>query len=343
MENKKSYFYISVDIPNENKQNDIYISELENDLDLVINSMKAMREIYRFKKINNERIVIFFKPDVRKRNGQLDQFCKRYLNDKLDDLSVEIGGISKSDYSSKVLEFSENPNYRVLETPEKLNDEYTRSDIKHFDSEKNWMLWHKKIYSKLFDQNGKLINPHDRKIYYILDKVGKSGKSQFYKWLYNKYPHLIGRISYGNASQLKSSVLNMGMRKIYIVDLARSKGKGDSESDLLSAVEDIKSGLVINPMYGKGEILEMDPPHIIISANYLPNFNSLSADRWEAYEIIETQEKILGNPNKDLVELTNKKIEKLFKEEEEKLIKKQAKIEIQKIKVRKLVESIQES
>lgn len=96
----------------------------------------------------------------------------------------------------------------------------------------------------------------------------------------------MGRISYRSASQIKSSIINMGTKKIYIIDLARSKGRNDSEADLLSAIEDLKSGLVINPMYGRGEVMQMDPPNIIISANYLLNFSSLSAnnDKWEINE-----------------------------------------------------------
>jgi hypothetical protein len=199
------------------------------------------------------------------------------------------------------------------------------------------MLWHKDIYDSLFDEEDQLKRADDRKITYILDLVGKSGKSQFYKWLFNKYPTIVGRLSYGTASQLKSSMVNMGAKKIYIIDLARSLGKNDSQSDLLSAIEDLKSGLVINPMFGNGKILEMAPPHIIISTNYLLDFNSLSADRWDSYELCDTNKKILGNTNKKLTKLNSKRILEIQGEEEEKLLKKQVREHKRKERLKKLI------
>lgn len=77
----------------------------------------------------------------------------------------------------------------------------------------------------------------------------------------------------------------MGKKDLYIVDLARSKSKNDKEEDLLSVLEDIKSGLVTNAMYGSGKTLLIEPPHIIVSSNYVLKYELLSNDRWEVYEI----------------------------------------------------------
>lgn len=62
------------------------------------------------------------------------------------------------------------------------------------------------------------------------------------------------------------------------------------EEDLLSVIEDLKSGLVINVMYGSGKTLLMEPPHIIVSSNYKLNYENLSKDRWEVYEITTSKE-----------------------------------------------------
>ena len=148
---------------------------------------------------------------------------------------------------------------------------------------------------------------------------------------------MVGRISYGTASQLKSSMVNMGTKRIYIIDLARSLGKNDSQSDLLSAIEDLKSGLIINPMFGNGKILEMAPPHIILSANYLLDLNSLSADRWDAYELCDTNKKILGNVNKKLNKLSKKRIKQIEKKREEEVLKKQLEEWKRKHKLKQLI------
>ena len=47
--------------------------------------------------------------------------------------------------------------------------------------------------------------------------------------------------------------MNMGRKKIYIIDLARTKSREDSEIDLLSAIEDIKSGVIAGAFYGRGD------------------------------------------------------------------------------------------
>lgn len=339
MENKSTYFYADITIRNpENYSNEFYIEGLDDDMDLVLDKMGVSEESYKFRSNDGKRTVVYFKPDKRKRKGQFSRLCVRYLAEEIVK-DLQIGGLTRNEYLSGIKNFTEsNSKFKVLEKPnEVLNEDYDRNDIKHFDQKENWMEWHKEIYNSLFDESNKLKTPDDRKITYILDLVGKSGKSQFYKWLFNKYPKMVGRISYGTASQLKSSMVNMGAKKIYIIDLARSVGKNDSQSDLLSAIEDLKSGLVINPMFGNGKVLEMAPPHIIISANYLLDLNSLSADRWDAYELCDTNKKIRGNLNKKLNKLTKKRIIQIEKKREEEVLKKQLEEWKKKHKLKQLI------
>lgn len=42
-------------------------------------------------------------------------------------------------------------------------------------------------------------------------------------------------------------------------------------------------------IYGSGESVIFDPPHIILSGNYIFDQELLSADRWVNYEIIRNQ------------------------------------------------------
>lgn len=75
----------------------------------------------------------------------------------------------------------------------------------------------------------------------------------------------VGRISYGTAAQLRSVFLNIGIKKLYIFDLTRAKGTNDKIQDLMSALEDAKTGTITN---ATGQTLGMDPPHILVSSNY---------------------------------------------------------------------------
>lgn len=57
-------------------------------------------------------------------------------------------------------------------------------------------------------------------------------------------------------------------------------------------MEDIKNGFITSSFYGKGKSLLMNPPHIIISSNYVLNQNLLSEDRWISYKIDKNSKKL---------------------------------------------------
>lgn len=152
-----------------------------------------------------------------------------------------------------------------------ISSQYTYKNCQY--TYKNWLKWQIQLNDILFPKTGKIKEPDPRKIITIYDPKGNSGKSSFFKYLFFKYPEDIARISYGSAQQLRSSLVNISPHKIYIVDLARAKGRNDSEVDLLAVLEDLKNGLVFNAMYGSGSNLLMEPPHIIVSANYVPKMN----------------------------------------------------------------------
>lgn len=124
----------------------------------------------------------------------------------------------------------------------------------------------------------------------------------------------IGKITFGTASQLRSSVINMGAKRMYILDLTRTKGRDDSEYDLRSCLESIADGMITSPMYGKAASLLMEPPHILITSRYLLDYELLSMDRWRVYEILPDgrlgkENEIFQNPQKRK-EILRKQIEK---------------------------------
>ena len=147
-------------------------------------------------------------------------------------------------------------------------------------------------FDLLFLKTGEVRQPDPRKILFLLDTIGNVGKSSFFKYLYFKNPTSIGRVTYGSASQLRSSFINNRTKKIYIVDLPRTKGKEDRIEEILSTIEDAKNGMISSNMYGVGTTLLMEPPHIIVSSNYVIDQNALSEDRWESYEIQKASKKL---------------------------------------------------
>lgn len=201
----------------------------------------------------------------------------------------------KSEYNSILEKLKQDKKLILVDEP--INHEgYSAKDLEIFLNLDNWHPWQKKLYDRIFFKTGGIREPDRREIIAIYDEDGNSGKSSFFKYLCYKYTADIGRLTYGSSSQLKSAVVAMGHKKIYIIDLTRSKAKNDSETDLLSAIKDVKNGLVTTHMYGSGNTMLMDIPHVIVSSPYIFDQTLLSKDRW----------KILSIKSNDFIDITNK-------------------------------------
>jgi hypothetical protein len=208
--------------------------------------------------------------------------------------------ITKAFLNEQLLKLNKTEKFQKQTTPIK----YDGDDIKILDNPKNWKPWQVEIYKKFFNSDRSFKKPEERIIYSIIDLEGKSGKSIFYKWL---MVHIgdehIGRITFGTASQLRSSVINMGPKKLYLLNLARAKGRDDRKFDLMASLENVIDGMIISPMYGKAAKLLMEPPHILITSNYLLDYELLSMDRWKVYELqkdgsLGPKNEIFRNPEK---------------------------------------------
>lgn len=129
--------------------------------------------------------------------------------------------------------------------------------------------------------------PDDRSIHWFYDTEGNRGKTQLTRMLLVNHGKEVGVIPcVGSSSQLISAVINMGMKKTYILDIPRAKSGGswdDRIADLMITIESIKNGLLVSAMYGKINQLIMPHPNVIVFSNY--DLNGLSADRWKKYDM----------------------------------------------------------
>lgn len=134
---------------------------------------------------------------------------------------------------------------------------------------KNWQKDLIKIIEK---------EPNDRTIHWYWETKGNTGKTTFSKYLCHKYEAvpLEGK---------KNDILYCAAEfesNIYIWDLERTM------EDYVSygALEKIKNGLFMCAKYESKPIIR-NPPHIIVFANFKPDENALSKDRWNIVEIKE--------------------------------------------------------
>lgn len=126
-------------------------------------------------------------------------------------------------------------------------------------------------------------DPDDRTIHWFANPDGHEGKTKLCKYL--EFTGQGKRVGAGTATQVKTAVIASGPCRLYMVDIPRSSGKHEFDEDMFSALEEVKNGWVISPMYGKDQRLMMMPPHVIIFSNRYPNKSLISHDRWKIYEI----------------------------------------------------------
>ena len=146
---------------------------------------------------------------------------------------------------------------------------------------KNWQ-------QELFDL---LIGPQrenliDRKVIWVQDPCGNTGKSWFQKWLRIGQKELVVRALPVSSVDRLISAVNILHKKqnidLFTIDLTRTKGENQSYKDLFSAIEQIKNGYVVDVMYGKYNEAIFKPPIVIIFTNeHIKDFyHYLSSDRW---------------------------------------------------------------
>lgn len=140
----------------------------------------------------------------------------------------------------------------------------------------------------------------DRKVCWVYNGCGNVGKSKLQKYMCWKLG--CKRVSLGTATQIKTAVADAGMYKKYVCNLPRVSGNQESQRDLFSALEDIKDGWVESCMYGKDHKLKMEPPHLWIFSNELPDLSLASEDRWTVYQIEDKFEPLRLMSNAEVME-----------------------------------------
>ena len=134
--------------------------------------------------------------------------------------------------------------------------------------------------------------PVSRTINCVVDPKGCMGKSTLQKYL--DWKGLSIQIPIGTAAQLKTYVCNRGPGpNCYMINFNRCMGKENTYRDVLTVVEDIKVGWVIPTMYGGGNSLRINVPHVWIFCNEAPPRKLLSTDMWKFWQYSPTTKSIV--------------------------------------------------
>lgn len=117
----------------------------------------------------------------------------------------------------------------------------------------------------------------DRRIIWIYDPLGGTGKTRFASWLASDSNSIYITI------EKKENLLYMVEDYHYtiIMDVARS----EIEFLNYATLEKLKDGFWVNGKYEGKRVHREAPANVIVMANSMPDTDKLSRDRWEIYRI----------------------------------------------------------
>jgi peptidyl-tRNA hydrolase len=153
----------------------------------------------------------------------------------------------------------------------------------------NLRKWQKQLFEILTGEQQEMLK--DRKVIWVQDSCGNTGKSWFQKWLrIGQKKMTVRSLPVSSVDRLISAVniINKTHKvDAFTIDLTRTQGEDQSYKDLFSTIEQIKNGYVIDVMYGKYNEAIFKPPMVLIFTNnkHEEFAHYLSYDRWEVYTI----------------------------------------------------------
>jgi len=118
----------------------------------------------------------------------------------------------------------------------------------------------------------------DRKIVWVTDEVGGAGKTAFCKHMAIKYGALVGG---GAAKDIQYAIAAMKIKpKMVFWNLTRTQEGFVS----YAGIEAVKDGIFFSAKYESAMVL-FNSPHVVIFANFQPELEKLSKDRWHLINV----------------------------------------------------------
>lgn len=128
--------------------------------------------------------------------------------------------------------------------------------------------------------------PSHRSIIWICTLGGFGGVQKSLLVLYLEAINKAIWIGDGTPTQIKEAVISEGEQLAYLVDMPKTFAHDNRMSDYINAIETIKNGFIKTAMNGKRKKLMMNNrPHVIVFANRLPDFSSMTHGRFDCYTI----------------------------------------------------------
>jgi hypothetical protein len=121
-------------------------------------------------------------------------------------------------------------------------------------------------------------SPDTRKVFWYYDEIGNTGKSFLVDWLVSLKNAVV--FTNGKMADISYAYKN---EPIVIFDLARCQA--DKIDNVYMAVENFKNGRIFSPKY-ESQTKVFPVPHVFVFANFEPDRNKLSHDRWHVTRVL---------------------------------------------------------
>lgn len=138
-----------------------------------------------------------------------------------------------------------------------------------------WKDWQAKLLTDVSDA------PNDRTVIWVVDRVGGQGKSFLAKYIYLTHTTIIADGKKDNVFNQLKTKLDAGLEPhVVLLDIPRC-GKGYMN---YGVIEQLKNGLVYSGKYEGGDCI-FEPPHVIVFANFDPDYSQFTDDRWVVIDL----------------------------------------------------------
>ena len=116
---------------------------------------------------------------------------------------------------------------------------------------------------------------------WVLDTAGGRGKSFLAKYLYLTFPTIIADGKKDNVFNQLKTKLDEGIEpRLVLLDIPRC-GQGYMN---YGVIEQLKNGLCYSGKYEGGDCV-FEPPHVIVMANFEPDYTQFTGDRWKVIDL----------------------------------------------------------
>ena len=267
------------------KDHDAYVAEVMTNLDVTLDScttVKKLRELW----VNGAEII-----DKANIGARMYEYCTK------DDTRISAGSLVLGDPPKRVDNKQNGARGRQLQTeryataidlakkgqfddidPELYLKHHTTLKRIHVESKRTELLpfpyplrhWQHYV-------TGAISKPDDRKVTWVYDSDGGSGKSTFAKWLAASPETFY--IDGGKKEEIlfliKEDI------KTLLIDIPRS-GKDFVPYGLM---ETFKNGIWTTNKYEGNRVIRKEPGAVVVLANFRPDITKLSKDRWDIIEV----------------------------------------------------------